>query len=99
MAPVNVLVEAHQHSTPLVVSWKLRPPAHLQCPIIDCPYEAFEMAGIIHIQQGQGIRYALLLVPMPPLSASQRGEAQYFVGYNELLVHASLPLHLIKCVK
>ena len=97
--PVNVLVEAGQHSTPLAVSWKLRPSTHQQCPIINCPREAFEMAGVVHIQQGQGIRHALLLKPMPLLSASQCGEAQNFVGYNELLIHASLPVHLVKYIK
>ena len=57
------------------------------------------MAGIVDIQQEQGVRHALLLIPMPLLGASQHGEAQNFVGYNKLLVCASLPLHLIKYVK
>ena len=99
MAPVNVLVEASQHSTPLAVSWKLGLHAHQQCPIIDCPCKAFEMVGIIHIQQGQGIRHTLLLRPMLLLGALQHGEAQNFVGYYELLIHASLPLHLVKHIK
>ena len=57
------------------------------------------MVSIIHIQQGQGIRHALLLGPMLLLGASQHGEAQNFIGYYELLVHALLLLHLVKHVK
>ena len=98
-APVDVLVQASQHHIPQAVSWKLRPLAHQQYPIINHPCEAFEMTGIVHVQQRQDIRYALLLIPMPLLGASQHGEAQNFVGYNELLIHASLPLHLVKYIK
>ena len=97
--PVNVLVEAGQPSTPWAVSWKLEPQAHQQCPIIDCPCEVLKMVGVVHIQQGQGIWHALLLRPMLLLSASQCREAQNFVGYYELFVHASLLLHLVKHVK
>ena len=62
-APVNVLVEASQHSTPWAVSWKLGLQAHQQCLIIDCPHEVLKMVGIVHIPQGQGIRHTLLLRP------------------------------------
>ena len=74
-SPCKCVVEASQHGTPWVVSWKLRPQAHQQCPIIDCPCEAFKMAGVIYIQQGQGIWHALLLEPMLLLGAQQCREA------------------------
>ena len=99
MAPVDVPVQASQHCPPWVVSWKLGPLAYLQCPIIDCPCKVLEMAAVIHIQQGQGIWQALLLQPMPPLSTMQCREAQNFIGYNDRLVHASLPLHLVKHIE
>ena len=98
-APVDVLVQAGQHRTPWAVPWKFRPPSHQQCPIIVCPCKVLEMAGVIHVQQGQGIRHARPLHPMLPLGASQCREAQNLVSHNDLLVHASLPLHLVKHVK
>ena len=98
-APVDVLVQAGQHRTPWAVFWKLELLIHQQCPIIYHPCKMFEMMGIVHVQQRQGIRYALLLVPMLPLSALQCGEAQNFVSYNDLLIHASLLLHLVKYLK
>ena len=98
-APVDVPVQASQHHTPWAVFWKFWLLTHQQCPIIDCPHEVLKMAGIIHIQQEQGIQHAHPLQSMPPLSASQCREAQNFISYNDLLVHASLPLHLVKYVK
>ena len=73
--------------------------SHQQGPIINHPYEAFEVAGIINIQQGQGVWHAMLLLPTSSLGASQRHEAQYFVGHDEPLIYASLLLHLVKYEK
>ena len=98
-APVDVLVQASQHRTPRVVSWKFGSPAYQQCPIIDCPHEVLEMAGIVHVQQGQGIRHASLLHPMPPLSASQCGEARDLIGHYNLLIHAPLLPYLVKDIE
>ena len=99
MAPVDVLVQASQHRTPRMVPWKFRPPAHQQCPITDCPHEVLEMAGVIHIQQGQGIRHAGLLHPMPLLGPSQCREAQDLISHYDLLICAPLLLYLVKHVK
>ena len=66
---------------------------------ISCPCEAFQMKGIIHVQQRQGIRYAFLLMPMLLIGALQCGEAQNFISYNDLLIHASLPPHLVEYIK
>ena len=98
-APVDVLVQAGQHRTLEVASWKFRPPTYQQCPIIDCPHEVLKMAGVIHIQQGQGIQHAHPLHPMPPLSASQCREAQNLVSYHALFIQALLPLHLIEDIE
>ena len=54
-APVDVLVQASQHRTPRAIPWKFGLPTHQQHPIIDCPHEVLEMAGVVHIQQGQSI--------------------------------------------
>ena len=75
VAPVDVLVQASQHRTPRAVPWKFGSPTHQQCPIIDCPHEVLEMADVIHIQQGQGIRHASHLHAMLLFGASQHGEA------------------------
>ena len=68
-APVGMLVQASQHCTPRAVYWKFGSPTHQQRPIVDCPREALEMVGIVHIQQGQGIGHAGLLHPMLLLGA------------------------------
>ena len=91
MAPVDVPVQAGQHRTPWVASWKFWLPTHQQCPIIDCPHKVLEVAGVIYIQQGQGIWHAHPLCPMLLLSASQCGEAQNLVSDDDLLVHTPLP--------
>ena len=75
------------------------PSTHQQCPIIDCPCEVLEMAGVIHIQQGQGIRHARPLHPMLLLSASQCREAQNLISYNNLLIHAPLSLYLVEDIE
>ena len=98
-APVDVPVQAGQHHTPQAVPWKFWPPTHQQCSIIDCPCEVLEMVGIIHIQQGQGIWHTHPLHSMPLLGASQCGESQNLVSYNDLLIHASLLLHWVEYVK
>ena len=51
VAPVNMPVQASQHCTPRVVSWKFRLPAHQQRAIVDCPCELLEMVSVIHVQQ------------------------------------------------
>ena len=98
-APVDVLVQASQHCTPWVVPWKFGPPTHQQCPIVDCPHEVLKMVGIVHIQEGQGIWHAHPLHPMLLLSASQCREAQNLLSHNDLLICASLLLHLVEHVK
>ena len=49
-----------QYTTGGVLVAQVTPP-HQQCSIIHCPRKVFEVASVIDIQQGQGIRHALLL--------------------------------------
>ena len=57
------------------------------------------MAGVIHVQQGQGIWHAHPLHPMLLLSASQHREVQNLVSYHNLFIQAPLPLHLIEDIE
>ena len=98
-SPLDVLVQAGQHHTPGAASWKFRLPTYQQCPIIDCPHEVLQMAGVIHIQQGQGIWHVHPLQPMLSLGASQHGEAQNLISYHDLFIQASLLLHLIEDIE
>ena len=98
-ASVDVLVQASQHRTPWVASWKFWLPIYQQCPIIDCLHDVLQMAGVVNIQQGQGVQHAHPLQPMLPLGASQRGEAQNLVSYYNLFIQALLPLHLIEDIE
>ena len=99
MAPVNVLVQASQHRTPRAFPWKFGPPAHQQCHIIDCPHEVLEMAGVIHIQRGQGIQQTSLLHSMPLLGASQCRETQDLASHYNLLIRTLPLLYLVEHVK
>ena len=98
-ALVDMLMQASQHRAPRTVSWKFRPRAHQQCTIIDCPHKALEIMSIIHIQQGQGVRHAGLLKPVPSLSALVREEAEDLVGDYNLFVSPLLLLDLVIDVK
>ena len=57
------------------------------------------MAGVVHVQPGQGIWDAHPLQPMPPLGALQCGQAQNLISYHILFVQAPLPLHLVKDIE
>ena len=94
-----MLMQAGHHCTPRTVSWKFRPRAHQQCAIVDCPHEVLEMMSVIHVQQGQGIRHAGLLEPVPLFSALVRGEAEDLIGDYDLFVGPLLLLDLVIDVK
>ena len=98
-APVDMIMQPSQHHTPRMVSWKFRPCTHQQCAIVDCPHEVLEMMGIIHIQQGQGIRHTGLLKPMPLLSAPVCGGAEDLIYNYDLFVGPPLLLDLVIDVK
>ena len=57
------------------------------------------MVDIVHVQQGQDIRHASLLHPMPLLSASQHGEAQDLIGHYDLLIRALLLPYLVEDIE
>ena len=98
-ALVDMLMQASQHCTPRTVSWKFGPCAHQQCTIIDCPHEALEMMSVIHVQQGQGVRHAGLLKPVPLLGAPVRGEAEDLIGNYDIYIGPPLLLDLVIDVK
>ena len=96
--PVDMLMQASQHCTQRTVPWKFRPHTH-QCAIVDCPREALGMASVIHVQQGQGIRHASLLHPMPSLGAPLHGEAENLICQYDLFVGPLLLFDLVVDVK
>ena len=99
VAPVDLLMQAGQHCTPRMVSWKFGLRAHQQCTIIDCPREVLEAMSVIHVQQGQGVGHTGLLEPMPLLSAPVHREAEDLVGDYDLFVSPPLLLDLVIDVK
>ena len=73
--------------------------SHHQCAIIDHPHEVLEMMNVIHVKQGQGIRHASLLNPMPSVSAAVGGDTEYLIGEHEFVVHPHGVLNLRVDVK
>ena len=98
-APVDMLMQTSQHRTPRMVPWKFGPHAHQQRAIIDCPCKVLEMVSIIHIQQGQDVRHASLLHPMPSLDAPLHGEAENLIGHYDLFMGPPLLFDLVVDVK
>ena len=98
-APVDMLMQPSQHRTPRMISWKFGLQAHQQHAIIDFPCKVHEVMSIIHVQQGLGIGHAGLLKPVPPVGAPVRGEAEYLVCNDDLLIGPPLLLDLVIDVK